>query len=120
HALVVPDLDHPLAIEKADGILPRTGMEEGRPGKPRDHRYFLVPLATIPEWAESEAEQAAAAAKQAKGHPGPFLKHIPHAETKERLIDFIGTGGQVVCPSPGNERQWVGGVPGEPAVVAFL
>src|SRR5262249_41384262 len=29
------------------------------------------------------------------------------------------TGAQIVCPSPGNGREWVGGEPGEPAVVPF-
>jgi hypothetical protein len=119
HALVVPDLDSLEAVEKADEFLPPTGMEEGRPGKPRDHRYYLVPLDSIPEWAWSQASQAAVAAKQLKGHPGPFKKGFNHAQTGKRLIDFLGTGGQVVCPSPGNQRAWVGGELGEPAVVPF-
>jgi putative DNA primase/helicase len=119
HALVIIDLDGRAALEKADDYLPPTGMEEGKPEKPRDHRYFLVPLASVPPWAESPAEQAAEAARQAAGHPGPFKKGLNHARTKKRLIDFIGTGGQVVCPSPGNRREWVGGGPGEPAVVPF-
>jgi P4 family phage/plasmid primase-like protien len=119
-ALVPIDLDDAEAIRLADEFLPTTGMEEGREGKPRDHRYYLVPLETIPSWAESNAAQAAPAARKAKGHPGPYLKHFDHIDTENRLIDFIGTGGQIVCPSPGNQREWVGGKPGEPAVVAFL
>jgi hypothetical protein len=120
HALVPIDLDAPEAVEKADEFLPSTGMEEGRPGKPRDHRYFLVPLATIPEWAKSTAEQGAPAAIKAKGHPGPAKKGFNHAQTKKRVVDFIGTGAQIVCPSPGaNEREWVGGSPGLPATVPF-
>jgi putative DNA primase/helicase len=121
HALVPIDLDDAQAIDMADDFLPATGMEEGRPGKPRDHRYFLVPLSTIPDWAVSKAPQAAPAAKKAKGHPGPCKKQFRHQATRNILIDFLGTGGQVVCPSPGgNQREWVDGVPGAPAVVPFL
>jgi hypothetical protein len=120
HALVPVDLDDAQAIEKTDDFLPATEMMEGRPGKDRDHRYFLVPLATIPEWAKSTAAQGAPAAIKAKGHPGPAKKAFIHAQTKKRILDFIGTGGQVVCPSPGgNEREWVGGTPGTPATVPF-
>jgi hypothetical protein len=119
HALVVPDLDALAAVERADEFLPPTGMMEGREGKPRDHRYYLAPLASIPDWARSTAPQAAPAAQKFAGHPGPFKKQFRHARTKKCLIDFLGTGGQVVCPYPGGRRSWVGGAPGEPAVVAF-
>jgi hypothetical protein len=120
HALVPIDLDDALALEKADDFLPPTGMEEGRPGKERDHRYYLTPLASIPDWAFSIATQSAPAAIAAKGHPGPWKKGFNHLETQKRLIDFLGTGGQVVCPSLGaNERQWVGGAPGQPAIYPF-
>src|SRR5262249_50768958 len=82
--------------------------------------YYLVPLASVPAWACSRAEQGAAAAMAAKGHPGPFKKQLRHAETERCVLDFIGTGGQVVCPSAGNRRRWVGGEPGQPTVVSFL
>jgi P4 family phage/plasmid primase-like protien len=120
HALVIVDNDDAQAVEKADDFLPPTGMEDGREGKPRDHRYYLVPVATIPDWAVSKASQAAPAAKTAKGHPGPLKKQFRHAQTGKCVIDMIGTGGQVVCPSPGNQRCWVGGKPGVPAVVSFI
>jgi hypothetical protein len=119
HALVIIDVDDLLTLANADEFLPATGMAEGRPGKPRDHRYFLTPLDSIPEWAWSQAAQAAAAARQRKGHPGPFKKGFNHARTGKRLLDFIGTGGQCVCPYPGGRRSWEGGSPGEPTVVAF-
>lgn len=99
HALVIIDLDAPEAVAQADHFLPATGMEEGRAGKPRSHRYYLVPVESIPHWAVSRAGQAAPAALQAKGHAGPFLKHFRHATTKAGVLDFIGTGGQVVAPS---------------------
>src|SRR5262249_10332171 len=101
HALIAVDLDSPHALEDADTFLPATGMEEGREGKRRDHRYYLVPLASIPEWALSPADQGAAAALEQKGHRGPFKKAFNHAQTGKRVIDFVGTGGQVVAPSPG-------------------
>jgi hypothetical protein len=119
YALVIIDLDDPLVLANADEFLPATGMEEGREGKDRDHRYFLVRLDSIPAWALSTAQQAAPAAQRLKGHPGPCRRAFNHRETKKRLIDFLGTGGQAVCPSPGNERRWVGGQPGAPALVTF-
>jgi P4 family phage/plasmid primase-like protien len=123
HAAVLIDLDSLLAVEKADAYLPATGMEEGRASKPRSHRYFLLPCDTIPEWALSHAQQAAAAAKKEKGHPGPFIKHFCHKETGEPILCFLGTGSQVVAPPSrhpsGEIREWVGGQPGEPAAVPF-
>jgi hypothetical protein len=119
HALIIIDLDDADALAKADGILPPTGLEEGKPEKPRDHRYYLVPLDSIPSWAHSPADQSARAAKKAKGHAGPWKKQFQHGETKACVIDFLGTGGQAVCPSPGSPRCWQGGVPGDAAVVPF-
>jgi putative DNA primase/helicase len=119
HSLVIVDLDDPEAVGRGDEFLPPTGMIDEREGKPRDHRYYLVPNDTIPAWAVSKADQAAPASVEQKGHAGPFVKHLRHAETKKVVVDFLGTGAQVVCPSPGGRRRWVGGVPGEPAVVPF-
>jgi putative DNA primase/helicase len=119
HALVIIDADAPEAVEKADEFLPATAMCEGREGKPKDHQYFLVPLDTIPDWARSKADQAAPAAEEFAGHPGPWVKRFKHAETRKSVVDFLGTGGQCVCPYPGGRRRWVGGKPGEPAVVPF-
>lgn len=128
HALVAVDLDSPDAVGRADDFLPATGMADGRAGKPRSHRYYLVPVATVPDWATSRAEQAAPAAQAATGHPGPFKKAFRHGETKRVVLDFHGTGGQVVCPpavwtsadgARTEPREWDGGSPGEPAVVAF-
>jgi hypothetical protein len=123
HALVIVDLDTAEAVEQADEFLPATTMEEGRPGKPRSHRYFLVPLESIPEWAESAAEQASAAARELAGHPGPFKKAFHRADNDKTVVDFIGTGGQAVCPPSvhpsGERREWAGGAPGEPSIVRF-
>jgi hypothetical protein len=123
HALVIIDLDAREALEKADAHLPCTRMIDGRPGKPSSHRYYVVPLDSIPAWGCSQAEQGAAAAREEKGHPGPFLKHFRHAETQKGVLDFIGTGGQVVCPPSrhplGEVRDWLGGELGRPAVVPF-
>ncbi len=128
HALVVTDLDSPDAVRLADDFLPPTGMAEGRPGKPRSHRYYLVPVASIPDWALSRAKQAAPAAEVATGHPGPFKKSFRHRETNQVVLDFHGTGGQVVCPpavwasadgTRTERREWDGAEPGRPAVVPF-
>jgi hypothetical protein len=123
HSLVIIDLDCADAVKNADAFLPVTRMVEGRPSKPRSHRYYLVPNDTIPAWAQSTADQSSAAARAACGHPGPALKHFTHAETEKGILDLIGTGGQVVCPpslhESGERREWEGGVPGEPAVIDF-
>jgi P4 family phage/plasmid primase-like protien len=125
HALSVIDLDSAKAIELADQHLPPTDMIDCRPGKPRSHRYYLVPVGTIPSWAVSTAEQGARAAKEQTGHAGPFLKRFKNAATGAGVLDFIGTGGQVACPPSlhvrsGERREWQGGAPGEPTVVDFL
>jgi hypothetical protein len=119
HSLIPVDLDADDALTKADDFLPPTGMMDEREGKPKAHRYFLVPNKSIPKWAQSTASQASRAARILKGHRGPFVKHFKHAQTKKGILDFLGTGSQVVCPSPGNNRRWVGGERGEPAVVDF-
>jgi hypothetical protein len=124
HALVIIDLDDAAALEKADGYLPPTGMTEGRAGKPRSHRYYLVPLASVPEAEHSTAEQAAPAAVAATGHPGPRTRSFRATDGRE-ILRLIGTGGQAVCPPSlhpsGEPREWDGpdGRPGRPAVVAY-
>jgi replicative DNA helicase len=124
HGLVILDLDSLEAVARADEFLPETGMVEGRPGKPRSHRYYLVPFDSIPAWALSQAQQAAAAAVVQKGHAGPFTKSFRHAETNNEVVKLIGAGAQAACPpsrhDSGERREWVGGQPGEPVVVLFL
>lgn len=121
HATVIIDLDTPEAVGMASAYLPATGLMDGRPGKPRSHWYYLVPLDTIPDWGRSQADQGAPAAEAATGHPGPFKKEFDHRETGRRVIDFIGTGGQAVCPPSlhpsGERREW--DPFGDPAVVLF-
>lgn len=124
HALVIIDLDSADAVAQADNYLPPTGMAEGRASKPRSHRYYLVPFDSIPDWAKSHAKQSAPAAIKATGHPGPFMKSFRHRETKAEVIKFQGTGGQAVCPPSlhpsGEQREWEGRIPGDPAVVDFV
>lgn len=123
HALVIIDLDTEDALRYADGHLPATAMMEGRASKLKSHRYYLTPLPTIPIWAESLAEQASKAAREQKGHPGPFIKSFSHRKTGKEVIRFLGTGGQCVAPPSvhpsGEVREWEGGYPVEPAVVDF-
>src|SRR5438105_2190814 len=89
HSLVVIDLDSPDAVARADEYLPATGMAEGRAGKPRSHRYYLVPVSSIPGWAASSADQAGRAAKEKTGHPGPFIKSFRHRESKGEVVRFL-------------------------------
>ncbi|VTR97819.1 Phage/plasmid primase, P4 family, C-terminal domain protein OS=Singulisphaera acidiphila (strain ATCC BAA-1392 / DSM 18658 / VKM B-2454 / MOB10) GN=Sinac_4213 PE=4 SV=1 [Gemmata massiliana] len=123
HSLVTLDLDSDRAVQLADKYLPRTSLAEGRPGKVRSHRSFLVPNSSIPDWARSTAQQAARAAEAKAGHPGPFTKSFPHHETGKEAIRFVGTGGQTVCPPSthpsGEIREWDGGEPGDPVVFNF-
>ena len=97
HALVCVDLDSPEAVAAADRFLPATGMVDGRPGKPRSHRYYAVPTDTVPPADCSTAEQAAAAAKEAGRHPGPKTARFRHP-TGRTHVDLLGTGAQAVCP----------------------
>lgn len=129
HALIIIDLDAPQAVKRADDYLPATAMVEGRASKRRSHRYYLVPFDSIPEWAESTADQGSKAAREATGHPGPFVKPFGNCETKAEVLKLIGTGGQCVAPpstwvskdgTRSERREWEGGAPGEAAVVPFL
>jgi hypothetical protein len=128
HALVIVELDAADAVAKANDYLPETGMVDERPGKLRSHRYFLVPCDTIPPWAVSHSPKAAPAAIARKGHAGPFTKPFRHEKSKAEILKWVGTGAQVVCPPSvwtgadgkrKERRRWVGGSPGEPAVVEF-
>lgn len=124
HSLVIVDLDSADAVELADGILPETEMIEGRAGKPRSHRYYLVPNDTIPtEW-QSTAPQAAPAMANQFGHPGP--RNVGFKGGGGNILDFKSTGGQAVCPpsihrKDGHEerREWQGDAPGEPAIIDY-
>jgi hypothetical protein len=116
---VIIDLDDREALRWADFHLPATDMIEGRPGKPRSHRCYLVRLSSIGEAHRSTAGDAAPAAERLCGHPGLRKRGFNRASDGKRVIDFIGTGGMVVCPPSrhpsGEVREW--GVPGRPAVV---
>ncbi len=127
HVMVSVDLDSADAIARADDFLPATGMVDGRPSKPRAHRYYLIPTCSIPEWATSKASQAAEAAALSNNHPGAFKKAFRILKEGKSLIaiDFLGTGSQCVAPpslheTSGETREWEGGVCGEPAIVDFL
>lgn len=124
HATVIIDLDDPVAVTAGDAYLPATGMVEGRASKPRSHRYFLIPCDSIPDWAVSRADQGAKAALATAGHAGPFKKSFHLIESGACVLDFLGTGGQAVCPPSlhpsGEPREWNGGSPGTPAVVPFM
>lgn len=118
HALVIVDLDNPDALRFADDFLPPTGMTDGRVSKPRSHRYYLVPVSSIPDAEVSAGNAAADEAVRVSKHPGPRVRHF---KSDGGGIDLIGTGGQVVAPpsvhASGERREWDGA--GEPAVVDY-
>lgn len=126
YSLVSIDLDSADAVRRGDEFLPHTHMTDGRPSKPRAHRYYLVPHASIPAWAHSRAPQSSRAAIKRAGHPGPFKKRFTHRGTRECVLDFLGTGGQCVVPpslhDSGERRTWdgAGGTKLRPAVVDFM
>jgi hypothetical protein len=86
--LVCVDLDSRHALALADQYLPPTGMVEGRPGKPRSHRWYRVENIPSPLIAERDV---------ASGMGGPRIRHFNGPDGK-RLIDFLGTGRQAVVP----------------------
>jgi P4 family phage/plasmid primase-like protien len=100
--LICIDLDAPEALARADEFLPPTNAIEGRPGKPRSHRYYFV--TDVPPEAESTA--AGATEGVPAGKRGPKLLHYA------KLFDVIGTGGQVIAPPSlhpsGERRAWEG------------
>jgi hypothetical protein len=87
--LVCVDLDHADVLSKADRYLPRTGMVEGRAGKPRSHHWFVVK--DIPP-------DLAARPGIAGGLGGPRTRRFRRPD-KQSLVDFLGTGSQAVVPA---------------------
>ncbi len=87
--LVCLDIDCPRALEDADHFLPGTRMEEGRPGKPRSHRWFKV--ADIP---------ASWTANCAGGMGGPRTTQFSRGRGPgQMVVEFRGTGSQAVVPA---------------------
>jgi hypothetical protein len=87
--LVCVDLDHPDVLQQADRYLPPTGMVEGRPGKPKSHRWFRV---------KDVPAELTAPEKVAGGLGGPRTRRLMLPD-KTTLIDFLGTGSQAVVPA---------------------
>lgn len=94
------DLDSAQAIELADKYLPSTKMVDGRPGKPRSHRWYRVEK--IPEEHEcgynNKRCQAFDKAAELGINAGPRTRHFNHAETRKVIIDFLGTGSFLTVP----------------------
>jgi hypothetical protein len=126
-ALVILDLDDADVLAAADDFLPPTGMEEGRPGKPRSHRYYLVDATKVPAAHTAgyggTAKQAVEAAAREDQYPGPRTRSFTRPG-REEAFRLIGAGGQTACPpslhSSGVRREWEGGEIGEPAVVDYM
>lgn len=90
---VCVDLDSLGVLELADDYLPTTDMVDGRPGKPRSHRFYRV--TDIPPHLTSTA---------AGGIGGLKTRHF-------KGIDLLGTGSLAVVPpslhrASGERRVW--------------
>ncbi len=84
--LVCIDIDDAEALAQADHYLPATGMEEGRPGKPRSHRWYRV-VDIPPAWT----------AECAGGIGGPRTAQFARRRG-DMVVEFRGTGSQSVVP----------------------
>jgi hypothetical protein len=110
--LVCVDIDNYDALTVADEYLPLTQMIEGRPHKPRSHRWFRV--VNVPQ-------DLTAPSHAAGGMGGPWTKRLRRPKGKV-IVEFIGTGAQAVVPPSvwrknGEQEGRVWDVFGEPAVV---
>jgi P4 family phage/plasmid primase-like protien len=115
------DIDAAAALAQADAFLPPTDMIEGRPGKPRSHRWYRV--TKVPE-------VLTATPGCAGGMGGPRSTRYSDPATSKAVVEFKGTGQQAVVPpsiwtggATQEARGWYGAAgqpvpePGEPAVV---
>lgn len=105
--VVCIDLDSPAALALADTHLPETDMVEGRPGRPRSHRWYRV--TDIPEWATSKLSDGGVWSRSFK-------------RDNAEILGFKGTGTQAVVPPSlhpsGERREWQ--ACGAPAEVPFM
>ena len=84
--LVCVDIDAHDAIGQADRYLPKTALVDGRPGKPRSHRWFRV--------VDVEGELAAGPNVGVGGGPRTFQ----FRGESGMVVEFRGTGAQAVVP----------------------
>jgi hypothetical protein len=87
--LVCVDLDDPGTLADADRYLPPTEMVEGRPGKPRSHRWYRV---------VNTPDHLRAPPKVAGGIGGPRTRLFKPKGRPGTLVEFRGTGSQAVVP----------------------
>ncbi len=99
--LVIVDPDRPEVRAAALERLPRT-MTDHRASATPGHLYYRV--TDVPTW-------ATAGVNVAGGIGGPRIMHFADAAKRPIGLDFIGTGGQVVCPpsmhDSGEQRTWM-------------
>ncbi len=99
--LVIVDPDRPEVRAAALERLPRT-MTDHRTSSSPGHLYYRV--TDVPTW-------ATAGVNVAGGIGGPRIMHFADAAKRPIGLDFIGTGGQVVCPpsmhDSGEQRTWL-------------
>jgi hypothetical protein len=112
---VVVDIDDASLLDRAKTVLPPTGRVEGRPGKPGSHYHYEIVGDIPPEMTSS-----------ASGLGGPRIWHFRHPETGASLLDFLGTGAQVVVPpsvhsKSGQTRVWENrGQPGKVDITELM
>lgn len=94
NGLVDVDLDCDEAVALADEWLPPTGMEHGRPGKRRSHRWYLV-ADRLPKTTAYDDVDAA---------------KTPQDGHKARLVELRSTGAQTLVPpslhTSGDPYEW--------------
>ncbi len=87
--LVDVDLDAEEAVRLADEFLPSTGMEHGRPGMRRSHRWFLSPAITKTDKFRDPTK--------------------PSKDRRSMIVELRSTGVQTVIPPsrhPSGESYW--------------
>jgi P4 family phage/plasmid primase-like protien len=97
--LVIVDLDTAEIRAEAAKRLPHT-MTDGRPSTGAAHYYYRV--TDVPPWATAGPHVGVGG--------GPRIIHFSNADGRPVGLDFLGTGGQVVCPPSlhhsGERRRW--------------
>ncbi len=82
--LVCVDLDNADALERADSFLPPTDMVDGRPGKPRSHRWYR--LKDVPAHRRPKS--------------GPYQdRDCPGTRHFGKVMDIKAAGSQAVVPA---------------------
>ncbi|MBA3590302.1 phage/plasmid primase, P4 family, partial [Methylibium sp.] len=110
------------AWSAADELLPDTGEVDGRPGRPRAHRNYVVTDKEFPDSVLPKiGGKVRAAMDEGKLPRFPGTRHWTNGNG--RGIDLLGAGAQGAIPPSmhpsGAQREWFGGEPGEPTRITY-